>query len=182
MFFFLCSRSQRSLLIFPLLFFPACWIFEWIERQSMLSTGKYSETPEFRFSENFQYCEMKLLQRNIVEPPLMHKIFRHQKLPETQKGSPMEFFDFVTRKHFRWVNVIAPFCKFFDTGNFQNHQNGHLTSLLQYSTTSCDTPTTVYQRGFTKPFKPDKLIASETIRNTRNIQRNQKVSPTFLVA
>ena len=46
----------------------------------------------------FWHCETKSFDGKSWNPPIMHKIFRNPKFPETQEGSPSMFFGTVRRK------------------------------------------------------------------------------------
>ena len=95
----------------------------------MRSTGKYSQTTKCHFYENFRFCETKNHRRKIVVIPLMHKIFQYHRFLETQKGSPKNFFGTKRQKKQEKRDTPVKY-KFFDTTNFQKHQQSPLTKFF----------------------------------------------------
>ena len=134
-------------------------LFQSTQVQSMPSTGKYSQTPEGPFYENFWYCETKNSLRKIVTPPLLQS-FSLPQTSEKQKGSPRKFLG-ALRQNFFWKIVIPIFAWFFGTRNFQQHRNCPLTIFLSRQKVF-DIFLWWPPLSSTKNFAPDKWAAPET--------------------
>ena len=78
--------------------------------QSTPSTGKYSQTPKFPSIKTVDTVSQKN-QRKIVITLLMHKVFRCQKLSETQIGCATEFIGNIrqTKTIKMWYDRYADF-------------------------------------------------------------------------
>ena len=82
--------------------------------QPMPSTSKYSQTTKNHFYENFQLWESKNFRQKIAILPIMHEIFRYQKLSVTRRVHLRKLSVLRDKKNFHEKSWYLHYAKSFD--------------------------------------------------------------------